>query len=235
VVQPVMDPPGEALPDFEIFRRIRDAWGCDDVLGEWESPEAVFRILQRTSRGRPNDITGVRGYEMLRERGGIQWPYPEEGADDAPERRLFADGRFYTSSGRARLLVDPVEAPPELPDKDYPFVLLTGRGTVAQFHTQTRTGKVDMLRKLYPEELRLQINPADAERLGIEAGDRLRVGSRRGAATAYAEVSDEVQPGHCFLPMHYYETNLLTYPVFDPYSHQPGFKYAAVSVAKEDA
>ncbi|MFP3959996.1 MAG: molybdopterin oxidoreductase family protein, partial [Spirochaetaceae bacterium] len=216
-VQKVTDPPGEALPDFEIFRRLRDTWGCDDVLGEWESPEAVFRILQRTSRGRPCDITGIDGYRMLRERGGVQWPYPEKDPDDAPERRLFEDGRFFTPNGRARLLTDPVQAPPELPDEEYPFVLLTGRGTVVQFHTQTRTGKVDMLKRLYPAELHAQINPADAERLGIEGGEWVTVTSRRGSAQALAEVTEEVPPGQVFLPMHYYDTNKLTYPVFDPY------------------
>ncbi len=229
-IQKLLDPPGEALPDFEIFRRIRDAWGCDDVLGEWESPEAVFRILQRTSRGRPCDITGIDGYRMIRERGGVQWPYSDTEADDEPERRLFADGRFYTPNGRAKIFVDDVLPPPESPDDEFPLVLLTGRGSVAQFHTQTRTGKVEILRKLYPQELRVQIHPDDAGTRGIDNGDTVSVRSRRGTATATADVTDVVQPGQLFLPMHYYDTNTLTFPVFDPYSSQPGYKYAAVTV-----
>lgn len=231
-VQKLTDPPGDALSDFDILKRIRDTWGCQDVLSEWESPEAAFRILQRTSRGRACDITGIDGYRMIRERGGIQWPYPEHNPDEEPERRLFADGRFFTSNGRAQLLTDPVEPLPEVPDEQYPFMLLTGRGTVAQFHTQTRTSKVEMLRKLYPADLHAQINPADAERLGIEDGEAVRVFSRRGSAEALAEVTEEVRPGHVFLPMHYYDTNKLTYPVFDPYSHQPGYKAAAVQVVR---
>lgn len=236
-VRKILDPPGNAKTDFDIFRMIADRWGCGELLSEWSSPEAVFRILQRTSRGRPCDITGIEGYKMIDERGGVQWPYPRRdgtplpaGAGDQPERALYGDGRFFTPSGKARLLVDPVAEPPEHPDEEYPFLLLTGRGSVAQWHTQTRTEKVAMLRRLYPERLPVQINPSDAERLAITDGDRLKVASRRGDATAFASVTDEVQAGHLFMPMHYYDTNLLTFPVFDPYSHQPGYKYAAVKI-----
>lgn len=234
VVQRLTDPPGEAKSDFDILRLIADRWGCGEMFREWSSPEAVFRILQRTSRGRPNDITGIDGYAMLRERDGVQWPYPETGADEEPQRRLFADRRFFTPSGRARLLVDPVAPPPEEPDEHYPFLLLTGRGTVVQFHTQTRTGKVEMLRKLYPADLPVQIAPGDAQTLGVEEGEPVDVVSRRGRARATVTVTDEVCAGQVFLPMHYYETNNLTFPVFDPYSHQPGYKYAAVRVEKVD-
>jgi assimilatory nitrate reductase catalytic subunit len=231
-VRKISDPPGIALSDFEIFRRIADRWGCGEMFAEWTSPEAVFRIIQRASEGRACDITGVDGYAMISERGGVQWPYPAMDADDATHRRLFENGRFYTQDGRARLLVDEIAPPPEEPDDEYPFLLLTGRGTAVQFHTQTRTSKVEMLRKLYPEQLHVQINPEDAERLGIGADEPVSVISRRGRASAITAISDEVRPGHVFLPMHYFDTNQLTFPVFDPYSSQPGYKYAAVRVER---
>ncbi len=235
-VRKIIDPPGNAKTDFQIFRMIADRWGCGELLSEWSSPEAVFRILQRTSRGRACDITGIEGYEMIDRHGGIQWPFPDTPeADRTPQRRLYADGRFFTPSGKARLLVDPVAEPPERPDAEYPFLLLTGRGSVAQWHTQTRTGKVEMLRRLYPEDLPVQLNPADAGRLGVTDGDPVTVVSRRGRATAYAEITDEVRAGHLFMPMHYADTNHLTFPVFDPYSHQPGYKYAAVRIEPVDA
>ena len=72
---------------------------------------------------------------------------------------------------------------PEPPDATYPFVLLTGRGTAAQWHTQTRTAKSAVLRKLYPPQLYVEINPADARALGIEPQ---RVGDRRVAARQHA-------------------------------------------------
>lgn len=232
-VQKILDPPGNAKSDFEIFGMIADRWGCGEQFAEWSSPEAVFRILQRTSAGRPCDITGIDGYRMIRERGGVQWPYPADGPNEEPERRLFCDGRFFTASGKARLLIDPVAEPPEKPDEEYPFLLLTGRGTVAQWHTQTRTDKVAMLRRLYPELLPVQMNPRDARRRGYVDEQTVTVVSRRGRATAFVTITDEVQEGHLFMPMHYFDTNLLTYPVFDPYSHQPGYKYAAVRIEAE--
>jgi len=252
VVQKVMEPPGEALADFEIFRRLAVAWGCGEMFSQWSSPEAVFQILKRLSKGQPCDISGIRDYAMLVEKRGIQWPFPS-GASAPPgtpapedadsdgaaaerrlfgERRLFADGRFFTPDGRARLLFEDIAAPPEPPGWEYPLALITGRGTVVQWHTQTRTGKVEMLNRLSPPELYVEINPADAARLEIAEGERVRVESRRGAAAAVARVSEEVKAGEVFMPMHYAGTNLLTYPAFDPYSFEPAYKLAAVRIVK---
>ncbi len=231
IVDKVTDPPGDARSDFDIFRGIADAWGTRKLLPEWTSPEAVFRILARVSAGRPCDITGIEGYDMIRSRGGIQWPYPARGAEEAVERRLFSDGRFFTPSGRARLLFEEDRPLPEVPDEAYPFALLTGRGSVVQFHTQTRTGKVEMLRKLYPAACYVEVNPEDASRVGIEEGQRVVVSSRRGSSEVTAKVTDTVRPTELFMPMHYPETNILTFPAFDKYSFEPAYKYAAVTIA----
>ena len=232
IVDKLVDPPGEAKSDFEIFKSIADVWGLGGMFSGWNSPESVFRILTRVSRGRPCDISGIRGYDMLRERGGIQWPYPAENPSEEPERRLFADGRFFTDNGRARLLFEEDHPLPEVPDREYPLVLLTGRGTAVQFHTQTRTGKVEMLKKLYPAECYVEINPADARDRGVSEGDTVTVFSRRGTVEVDAVVTDTVKPGEIFMPMHYPETNLLTFPSFDKYSFEPAYKYAAVQVER---
>jgi assimilatory nitrate reductase catalytic subunit len=109
-------------------------------------------------------------------------------------------------------------------------VLLTGRGSAAQWHTQTRTAKSAVLRKLYPSELYVEINSQDAGRLSIRPGDALRIASQRGELRARALVTPGVQPGQVFLPMHDEATNRLTDPAFDPYSHQPAYKACAVSI-----
>ena len=230
IVQKVMDPPGEAKSDFDIFRGIADAWGCGEMFAEWDSPESVFRILQRSSRGRPCDITGIGGYQELRERGGVQWPYPEENPPEGEERRLFGDGQFFTPNGKAKILFEEPRPMPELPDEEYPYLLLTGRGSVAQFHTQTRTGKVEMLRKLYPQECYVEIHPDDAALLRIEDGQKVKVSSRRGESVMNAKIEDGVKPSQVFIPMHYPETNWLTFPAFDPYSFEPSYKSGAVKV-----
>jgi assimilatory nitrate reductase catalytic subunit len=109
-------------------------------------------------------------------------------------------------------------------------VLLTGRGSAAQWHTQTRTGKSAVLRRLYPNEPYVEINPQDARPLRIRSGNRVVVSSQRGRLHARALLTPAVQPGQLFMAMHYEATNRLTHPAFDPYSHQPAYKACAASV-----
>ena len=115
-------------------------------------------------------------------------------------------------------------------DEAYPFVLLTGRGTSAQWHTNTRTGKSDVLRKLYPAKAYLEIHPDDAARLEIRPGHMVAVISRRARVECSAFVTRNVQPGQLFLPMHYGLVNRLTRADFDPHSRQPSYKHCAVRV-----
>jgi ferredoxin-nitrate reductase len=234
VTRKVAKAPGQALSDFAIFKLVAEAWGCGEMFRAWRSPEAAFGILQQLSRGQPCDFSGIRDYEHIESQGGIQWPYPEQGAGSAEqgekERRLFADGKFYTLDGRARFFFDPPRPMPEPPDADYPFILLTGRGSSAQWHTGSRTNKSAILRKLAPTVLHVEINPADAGRLGIADGARVAVRSRRGTAEAVAFVTAVVQPGQVFLPMHFADVNKLTFPAYDPHSRQPSYKACAVTV-----
>jgi assimilatory nitrate reductase catalytic subunit len=226
VVRPVARAPGLALPDFRIFQAVAQAWGCGELFRRWQTPEQVFQILKQLSKGQPCDFSGVRDYEMIEERGGIQWPYD----DDAQERRLFSDGRFFHGDGRARFIVDEPRPLPEPSDAKYPFTLLTGRGGSSQWHTQTRTRKSPVLDKLAPREPYLEINPLDAARLSIAPNDWVEVLSRRATIRARAFVTASVRPGEVFLPMHYREVNQLTLAAVDPHSRQPAYKACAVDV-----
>jgi anaerobic selenocysteine-containing dehydrogenase len=227
--------PGEALSDFYIFKLVAEVWGCGDMFRRWESTEDVFQTLKELSRGQPCEITGITDYGMLDDRRGIQWPLPE-GQDVAPEaeRRLFADGKFFHADGKAKLIFETPRAIPEPTDGRYPFALLTGRGSSSQWHTQTRTAKSALLRKLYPAHAYVEINPADARALKIEPQEWIVVESRRGQMRARAHPTYVVQPGQLFIPMHYAETNQLTMAVFDPYSRQPSYKHCAVRLRKEN-
>ncbi len=230
-IKAVRQAPGEALSDFRIFRLIAQAWGCGAMFEKWTHPEAAFRILRDLTAGRPCDITGIESYDMIDRAGGIQWPFPKENPDSARERRLFADGNYYTPSKKAKLLFSPPAAMPEAPDATFPFLLLTGRGTSSQWHTQSRTAKSDILRKLYPAEVYLEIHPDDAKKLRLANGSKVRVRSRRGELVASAYLAPTVAPGQVFLPMHYPEVNRLTHPSYDPHSRQPNYKACAVAVS----
>ncbi len=226
--------PGVALADFAIFRLVAHYWGCADMFGEWESPEAVFQILKRLSAGQPCDISGIRDYRMLDELGGVQWPLPAgESSGRGEQRRLFAEGQFYHADQRARFIFEEPRPLRESPSKSYPLFLLTGRGSAAQWHTQTRTGKSAVLRKLAPEDIYVEINPDDARRLEIRPNAWVLVQSQRGEVRAKAFVTPTVQPGQVFIPMHYDAANRLTDAVFDPYSKQPAYKACAVRIVRD--
>lgn len=237
-IKQVRHAPGQALSDFRIFQVLANAWGVGELFEKWSSPAAAFELMQELSEGQPCDITGIRGYQDLDDKGGIQWPCPSEklGLENeklAQERRLFAEGKFFTPNGKARFIFDAPTPLPEPCDEEFPFTLITGRGTSAQWHTQTRTNKSPVLRKLYPADLLLDLHPADAKKLGLRERDKITVSSRRASIETQVHLSTSVQPGQIFLPMHENTTNLLTHPSFDPHSRQPSYKACAVAVRKK--
>jgi assimilatory nitrate reductase catalytic subunit len=256
LIKKVARAPGQALADFSIFRLIAEHWGCGELFADWTDPEAVFHKLKELSRGQPCDITGIRDYQMLDEHGGIQWPFLEEremgregdGEQDSlarsphfpispsqTQRRLFEDGTFYHSDGRAKFLFESPREMPEPPNSRYPYLLLTGRGTAAQWHTQTRTAKSAVLRQLGPPTVYVELNPQDARREDIRPNQHVIVESQRGRIRAKAFVTPTVQPGQVFIPMHYNATNKLTHAHFDPYSKQPSYKDCAVRVRRAES
>lgn len=234
VTKKVAKAPGQALSDFYIFQLVARYWGCAELFERWTDPEAVFQILKAISRNQPCDITGIRDYRMLDTVGGIQWPYPEVGGDDRQQRRLFADRRFFHPDGRARFVFELPRDLPEPPNDKFPLLLNTGRGSAAQWHTQTRTSKSPVLCQLAPRELYVEINPADARRAAIKPNQRVVVESQRGRIHAKAFVTHTVPEGQVFLPMHYETTNQLTLAHFDPYSKQPSYKNCAVRVRGDE-
>ena len=227
----VKTPPGDALSDFAIFQRIAQAWGCGELFNGWDSPRSVFRLLVELSRGRPCDVTGIADYDTLDACGGVQWPATERPQGEH-HRRLFEDGVFFHADGRARFIFDDPQEMPERPGKRFPYLLLTGRGSAAQWHTQTRTAHSHVLRQLAPRRIYVEIHPRDARRERIAPHDDVIVESPRGSLRARAFVTPTVPAGTVFLPMHYAETNRLTHAHFDPHSHQPSYKDCAVRVRR---
>ncbi len=153
--------------------------------------------------------------------------------------RLYQDRRFATPDGRARFVVSEHAAPHEEVSTAYPLILTTGR-LKNQWHTMTRTGKVEALLKGAREPF-LEMNAADAARLGIRDAAFVEVASRRGKAVVQVRVTEEIAPGTCFMPFHwgresghYKAANNLTVRAFDPVSKEPELKFCAVRVAPAD-
>jgi anaerobic selenocysteine-containing dehydrogenase len=234
LVKKVARAPGQALADFSIIKLLAEAWGVGDMFEEWSSPEATFQILKRVSAGRPCDISGIESYAEIDRKRGIQWPMPAgQVANPGEERRLFEDGKFYHPDGKAKLWFDEPKKQPEPVDKNYPLLLLTGRGSSSQWHTGTRTNKSPVLCKLFSQQPYVEVSPSDARELGLEQNQWVVVESRRGQVSARAFISHVVQPGQCFMPMHYARTNQLTFASFDAHSRQPSYKNCAVRLRRK--
>ncbi|MEP3478978.1 MAG: nitrate reductase [Fuerstiella sp.] len=234
IIKQVRRAPGKALSDFNIFRLLADRWGCSEMFSEWTSPEAVFQILKRCSQGRPCDITGIEDYKMIDDRHGVQWPFTATEAKrtdaDVAQRRLFEDGRYFHKDGRAKFVFEPKAEVLEPPCEKFPLTLLTGRGSASQWHTQTRTSKSAVLRKLSVMDAFVEVNPVDAKSRRIEQGQMIWLSTRRGQMQLRVVITKSVQQGAVFVAMHYDQINKLTLSSFDPYSRQPSYKHCAAQL-----
>jgi len=222
-VRKVVEPPGEARADFDIFLDLAAELGVDDELFPgWKEPEDAFEEWRRVSEGRLCDYSAMT-WDDIEAAGGIRW-----GGD-----RLYADGVFPTPDGRARLQrVDPVPLT-DRPRDRFPLLLNTGR-TVEHWHTRTKTGRVEVLERLAPEAW-VEVNPEDARRHNVRSGDVVRLVSERGAIERIVvRVTSVVRAGEVFVPFHYDEAcaNRLTLNEFDPISREPNYKQCAVRLEK---
>jgi ferredoxin-nitrate reductase len=233
LVRKLLEPAGEALPDWEIFARLGRALGYGEHFA-WSGPEEVFAEFAACTAGRPCDLSGL-SHERLAREGSVQWPCPSPHSEGT--ERLYETRRFPTADGRARFAPTPQAAPAEKPDGDYPLLLTTGR-VAEHWHTMSRTGKSPRLTGLAPEPL-VELSPADAERIGLEEGSRARIVSRRGEMVMRVRVVEGAREGVAFAPFHWGsrhapagagQVNAATNPVVDPISKQPELKAAAVRI-----
>jgi len=165
-------------------------------------------------------------YERLEE-CGLQWPCPTK---DHPGTPILHVGRFVCGLGKfAPLQYKP---PAELPDKEYPLVLTTGRN-LYHYHTGTMTRKVAGLNTIEPEGV-IEINPADASSLKIKDGDKVKVISRRGEVAVKAKITEKSPPKVVYMTFHFAESaaNLLTNTALDPVAKIPEFKVCAVRIER---
>ncbi|MFI5714378.1 molybdopterin-dependent oxidoreductase [Nocardia sp. NPDC051750] len=244
-----VEPAGAACPDWQLIAQVATAMGFPGF--DFASSAEVFDELRQFA----NPATGydLRGmsYDMLRE-GPAQWPCPDTDRrrnpirylNDGVSQTLFVDddGRrprlaFPTPSRRAVFWPRPHMLPAEMPDDDYPFLLNTGR-LQHQWHSMTKTGRIDKLNKLNREPF-AEVHPDDARDLGLAPGDQVEIASRRGRAVLPVRISDRVRPGGCFAPFHwndeqgeYLTINAVTNDAVDADSLQPEFKACAVALRR---
>jgi ferredoxin-nitrate reductase len=229
--------PGEARADWEIFAEVGRRLGYEAQFPFRSSAEVYDEFVQLTA-GRVCDMTGL-SHQRLATEGPIQWPCPHqetpETASKKHDKRLYADHIFPTPNGLANFAAFYEQGLAEPPDLKFPFVLTNGR-LYGHWHTQTRTGRIEKIRKMHPEPL-LEMNPRDAQQLQVQSGDWVEVRSRRGFARLKVHVTQYIRRGVLFIPMHWgvlwadaAECNALTHTAACPFSLQPELKACAVTV-----
>ncbi len=218
-VRKAVEPPGEALADWLITCRIAREMGASGF--DYQHPSQIMDEIARLA-----PIYGGISYARIGETG-LQWPCLDAGHPGTP---VLHTGQF--TCGRGRFMPLEYRPPAELPDECYPFLLTTGR-RLYHYHTGTMTRKSAGLNVFMPGE-RLQINPADAARLGIGANDRIRVSSRRGGVVCGVDITEIVPAGVVFMTFHFAETptNSITSSAADPVTQTPEYKVCAVNIEK---
>ena len=158
---------------------------------------------------------------------GLQWPCASA---DHPGTPILHVGRF--TAGLGSFSLGEYQPSAELPDDAYPLMLTTGR-VLAQYNACAMTGRTDGIDQMENSSF-IELNTADAARLGVADGDRVRVSSRRGALESTARVSDKTSPGETWMPLHFQDGNCnwLTNAALDPVARVPEFKVCAVRVER---
>jgi predicted molibdopterin-dependent oxidoreductase YjgC len=220
-IHKAIEPVGKALADWEIIMRLSSAMGYEMDYG---SPEEIFDEMASLTKS-----YGGMTYERLG-LNGLQWPCPEP---DHPGTPYLHGKTFATPNGKGKFQGIEYQEPAERPDLEYPFYLTTGR-MFAHFHTGTMTR---ISPHLDGEQATgyVEINPGDAEDLGVQEGDMMVIASRRGEMEVPAKITPAVKAGTLFLPIHFGEnpTNILTSSeAYDPLAKIPEFKVSTVKIRK---
>jgi formate dehydrogenase alpha subunit len=215
-VRKAIEAPGETKTDWEVICGIANKMG---YAMNYSSAKEIFEEVVKVTPS----YAGI-SYERL-EKQGIQWPCP---TSEHQGTRFLHKDKFSRGLG----LFTAIEfiPPDELPNKEYPFLLSTGR-VLYHYHTGTMTTRSKGLSERYPESL-VEINPVDADKLGISEGQKVKVTSRRGSAEAKATITQKSAPGSIFMNFHFADSavNNLTNPVLDPTGKIPEYKVCAVKL-----
>lgn len=231
--------PGEAKHDWWVICEVAKSLGFQSAFSyqnvhEIFAEHAALSAFENNGKrdfdiGHFSQITKA-DYDALTP---VQWPVPKGRPEGT--KRMFEDGRFFTSDGRAKFVAISPSLPKHQASQEWPFTLNTGR-VRDQWHTMTRTGDAASLAK-HTEQPYVEIHPKDAKRLGIKDKDLVRLTSPYGEALLKAKVSRAVAPDNVFAPIHWTQqfanasviSNLIP-QVVDPLSGQPESKHAQVQL-----
>ncbi|WP_299907438.1 formate dehydrogenase subunit alpha [uncultured Paracoccus sp.] len=217
-VRPVLPPPGEAREDWrvtvELAQRLGLNWDYADVSQVYDEMAETMPSLDNITWDRLKTQTVT---------------YPSLSPEDPGQAVVFGDG-FPRAGGRAKFTPAAVLPPDEVPDAEFPMIMTTGR-QLEHWHTGSMTRRSKVLDGVEPEA-NASLHPKTLRRLGVEAGEMIRLTTRRGSITIMARADRAVAENMVFVPFAYVEAaaNILTNPAVDPYGKIPEFKFSAVRV-----
>lgn len=210
---------GEMRLDTDIFIDLMNRMGYPQP--QLTSEEIMDEIASVTP------IFGGISHRRLDAGESIQWPCPDKKHKGTP---ILHVGKFSRGLG----WFYPAEYVPsaELPDEEYPLILMTGR-VLYHYNTRAMTGKTPGLMEREGRSF-IEINTEDAARIGIENGEKVRVSSRRGTIISTARVGEKVSPKETWMPFHFPDgnANVLTNAALDKYARIPEYKVCAIKVEK---
>ncbi len=217
----VVPPPGDARQDLWIIQEIARRMGLDWT---YAGPADVFAEMAELMPSFANI-----SWERLEREGAVTYPVDDP---HKPGNEIIFTTGFPTESGRGKIVPAAIQPPDELPDADYPMVLSTGR-VLEHWHTGSMTRRASVLDQIEPEAVAF-MSPRELRRHGLEAGDRLRLETRRGAIEVKVRADRDVPENMVFMPFCYAEAaaNLLTNPALDPFGKIPEFKFCAARVSR---
>ncbi len=217
-------PPGDAKEDWIIELELANRLG----LGwDYQSPADIFKEMKVNMRSLDN-IT----WDRLSIENAVT--YPSLSGTDPGQAIVFGDG-FPRQDGRARFTPASVIAPDDVPDADFPMVLITGR-QLEHWHTGSMTRRSRVLDTVEPEA-NCSLNPKTLKLMGIEPGKNVRLTTKRGSIVVMARADRAISENMVFIPFAFVEAaaNILTNPAVDPYGKIPEFKFSAVRLEKVDS
>jgi formate dehydrogenase alpha subunit len=209
---------GESMEDCWIISELSKKM---EYPMDYNSPEDIMEEIRKVTPS----YAGIT-YKRI-QNDGIPWPCPIK---DHPGTPILHVEKFV--KGKGQFFAIDYKSPTELPDKEFPFLLTTG-SVLQHYHTGTMTRKGKGLNMLYPELL-AEVNPDDAENLGIVSGDFIHITSRRGDIKVKVLISERPDRGIIFVPFHFAEApaNMLTINSIDPIAKIPEYKVCAVKIEK---
>ena len=219
----VIDPPDDVRQDWELIQELAHRIGLD---WDYKHLKDIYREMSSLMPSL-NNIT----WDRLEKEGAVTSPC--DALDKPGNEIIFSDG-FPTLSGKGRIVTTNITPPKELPDKNFPMILTTGR-MLEHWHTGTMTRRSEVLDSLEPDAVAC-LNQKDLKKNKIEPGNTIKVITRRGEISLKARQDPDVPENMVFIPFCFSEAaaNILTIAELDPIGKIPEFKFCAARIQNLD-